>query len=269
MFDKLIESNSEASEFKPRRKFFMLSSVVVGVLFLTAVVFSLYAQDIDLGTNHFELAELLAPVAPEAPDPEPPREQPQQRQSEQQTSEQTTRQILQERVDQATLVPTEISIKPNKYLSMPDERFILDPNGLDSNKLAAATNSGSAPRGSGSAETVAPSEPAETTPPPAIPPKVETPKRPISLGPVNGIAKSLPKPPYPPHARAVGAAGPVTVQVTIDEDGNVVSANVLSGHVLLRAVSEQAARKAKFTPTLLSKVPVKVTGVITYNFTRP
>ena len=54
MFDKLIESNSAEAEFKPRRKFFMVSSVVVGILFLCAVMFSLYAQDLDLGTEAYD-----------------------------------------------------------------------------------------------------------------------------------------------------------------------------------------------------------------------
>ena len=72
MFDKLIESNSVQADFKPRRKFFMVSSVVVGILFLSAVVISLYAQDLDLGTNTFEIVEMIAPVPTDAPEPEPP-----------------------------------------------------------------------------------------------------------------------------------------------------------------------------------------------------
>jgi periplasmic protein TonB len=76
----------------------------------------------------------------------------------------------------------------------------------------------------------------------------------------------LPKPPYPAAAKAVRASGQVNVQVLIDEDGNVVSANAVSGHPLLRAASEQAARSAKFSPTLLEGNKVKVAGIITYNF---
>ena len=64
------------------------------------------------------------------------------------------------------------------------------------------------------------------------------------------------------------AQGKVDVQVFIDETGRVLSANAVSGHPLLRNAAEQAARNARFTPTYLSKVPVKVTGVIVYNFTR-
>ena len=58
MFDKLIESNSVEADFKPRGRYFTVSSVIVGILFLTAVVVSLYAQDLDLGTDNFDVAEL-------------------------------------------------------------------------------------------------------------------------------------------------------------------------------------------------------------------
>ena len=56
------------------------------------------------------------------------------------------------------------------------------------------------------------------------------------------------------------------VQVVIDENGNVISARAVSGHPLLQAVAVGAARQAKFSPTKLSGQPVKVTGIITYNF---
>lgn len=98
--------------------------------------------------------------------------------------------------------------------------------------------------------------------------QTEPPKE-ISGGVLNGKAASLPKPPYPPAARAVQASGAVTVQVLIDEFGNVVSATAVSGHPLLRAAAVSAAREAKFLPTTLQGRPVKVSGVITYNFVGP
>jgi TonB family protein len=88
----------------------------------------------------------------------------------------------------------------------------------------------------------------------------------ISGGVLNGKANSLPEPAYPPVAKAAHASGNVVVQVTIDEQGNVISARAVSGHPLLRAAAESAARQAKFSPTKLSGKPVKVSGVITYNF---
>ena len=56
------------------------------------------------------------------------------------------------------------------------------------------------------------------------------------------------------------------MQLTVDESGRVVEARAISGHMLLRPAGVEAARRAKFTPTLLCGKPVKVTGVITYNF---
>jgi len=92
-------------------------------------------------------------------------------------------------------------------------------------------------------------------------------RAPISGGVLNAKAVTLPKPPYPPAARAVKAAGTVVVQVTIDESGNVISARAVSGHPLLQAAAVAAARSAKFSPTKLAGQPVKVNGVITYQFT--
>lgn len=92
-----------------------------------------------------------------------------------------------------------------------------------------------------------------------------TPKT-ISGGVLNGKAISLPKPLYPLVAKSAKASGTVVVQVTVDENGNVVSAHAVSGHPLLQAASIAAAHQAKFSPTKLSGQPVKVSGIITYNF---
>ena len=88
----------------------------------------------------------------------------------------------------------------------------------------------------------------------------------VSGGVLNGKATSLPKPAYPAIAKAAHVSGAVNVQVTVDENGNVISARAVSGHPLLRASAESAARQAKFSPTKLSGQQVKVTGVIVYNF---
>lgn len=88
----------------------------------------------------------------------------------------------------------------------------------------------------------------------------------VSGGVLNGKAISLPAPGYPPAALAVNAEGAVTVRVILDESGSVIAAAAVSGHPLLRAAAENAAREAKFSPTYLSDQPVKVSGVVTYNF---
>ena len=92
------------------------------------------------------------------------------------------------------------------------------------------------------------------------------PRAPISGGVLNGRATILPKPAYPAIARAAHASGTVNVQVLVDENGNVVSAVPVSGHPLLRPSAAAAARQAKFAPMKLSGQPVKVSGIIVYNF---
>ena len=124
-------------------------------------------------------------------------------------------------------------------------------------------------------EGAAPLQPAVEVPAIASPAPVEQPApdatpfkgQTVSGGVLNGKATSLPKPPYPPIAKAAKAGGTVVVKVTVDENGNVISASPVSGHPLLQAAAVAAARSAKFSPTLLSGKPVRVTGVITYAFT--
>lgn len=91
----------------------------------------------------------------------------------------------------------------------------------------------------------------------------------VNGGVINGKAISLPKPKYPAAAKAVKASGAVNVQVTIDENGEVIAAKSVSGHPLLRQSAEEAASGAKFSPTFLSGKPVKITGIIVYNFVAP
>jgi protein TonB len=79
----------------------------------------------------------------------------------------------------------------------------------------------------------------------------------------------LPKPNYPPIAKQIGVQGTVAVQVLIDETGKVVSAKALSGHPLLVPEAVRAAKGALFSPTMIGDQPVKVSGVITYNFVMP
>ena len=104
-------------------------------------------------------------------------------------------------------------------------------------------------------------------PPPPPPAPKPTPKHVIvSGGVLNGRAISKPQPAYPPIAKAARASGVVTVQVLVDEEGRVISASAVSGHPLLQSAAVAAAREARFPPTLLSGQPVKVSGVLTYNF---
>jgi TonB family protein len=92
------------------------------------------------------------------------------------------------------------------------------------------------------------------------------PNKTIQGGVVNSRATSLAKPPFPDGARG-RYGGTVVVQVTIDENGRVTDAEATCGFQVFAEVSVRAARQSTFTPTMLNGIPVKVTGVIVYNFT--
>ena len=89
---------------------------------------------------------------------------------------------------------------------------------------------------------------------------------PISGGILNGKAVEKPVPTYPAIVNAERVQGVVVVRVLVDEAGKVASAEAVSGHPLLRQAAVDAARNTRFSPTLLSGKPVKVTGTLTYNF---
>jgi periplasmic protein TonB len=97
-------------------------------------------------------------------------------------------------------------------------------------------------------------------------PVARGPMKPVSGGILNGKALALPAPLYPDMAKRSRAAGTVEVEVVIDISGKVISAKAAKGPMMLQAAAEEAARRAKFSPTLLSGQPVKVSGTITYNF---
>lgn len=90
--------------------------------------------------------------------------------------------------------------------------------------------------------------------------------RPVNAGVLNGRAINLPKPAYPPIAKQVNATGQVAVQVVVDEFGNVTSAKATSGHPLLRAPAEAAARQSKINPVKVGNQSVQATGILLYTF---
>lgn len=89
-------------------------------------------------------------------------------------------------------------------------------------------------------------------------------KAPLAGGMLNAKAIYLPLPEVP----AGEANGVVLVQVVVDEQGSVVDAKAVSGPQHLHAAAVNAARLARFTPTLMMGEPVKVTGTLSYNFAR-
>jgi periplasmic protein TonB len=272
MLDQLVESKSHTGENKKRGGFLLTTFIIVTTLFAGGIVYSLFAKDLGTSDEGLELSTLVAPPLPEEAPPPPP--EPEQKPEKQTTTEKvdvTTVKEAYSTIENTKEPPKDTRGKEQVIGLNPNEKYRIGENN------ARATNPQSGPErgentGGGITQNTAPEKPDTDEPPPTPKPKptVEPTKPPvpkiISKGVVNGSAISLPKPNYPPAAKAVRAAGTVSVQVTIDENGNVISASAAGGHPLLQQAAVGAARQAKFRPTLLSGTPVKVTGIITYNF---
>ena len=83
---------------------------------------------------------------------------------------------------------------------------------------------------------------------------------------LSGKALNLPQPMYPAIAKQAHVQGPVSIQILVNEEGKVLSAQVVSGNAMLSTSAKEAAMRARFSPTMLNGQPVKIQGVITYNF---
>jgi TonB family protein len=88
----------------------------------------------------------------------------------------------------------------------------------------------------------------------------------VSAGAIDRKALKKPLPLYPSLAGVARASGDVLVEILVDETGNVIAANALSGHPLLRQATMQAAYEAEFAPIVLSGQAVTVYGTLSYNF---
>lgn len=278
MLDQLVESREGYGDGGRRGGFLLTTMVLVVTVFASGMLWSLFAKDLGIGGESLELSSLVAPVpvpadAPPAPEP-PAREKVSQPAKEQSELPIRRENILQ--ISESPITPTGVSTVPNPNKARPSGLFTVAANGVETDgKYSSSQGNGNGRTGGGDTPgtgingAIRPGIAEDDKEEPPVLKKATpepTPKKTVSLGVINGKATNLPKPPYPAPAKAVRAEGEVSVQVLIDETGRVVSAKAVSGHPLLKAVSEAAAQNAKFAPTLLSNQPVKVTGVIIYKF---
>jgi periplasmic protein TonB len=260
MFNNLIESSSHVKEFKRRGSFLLFTTGVYLVLFVVTGVVSIYAYDAHLESQNTELEITFVPLREAEPEPQPVRNTTPAAPNSGRETTQSVRTVLMASTSNPNSVPDNIGVvatnippaNPNSVLGS----YNADPPvPAGGNRLG--TGSGNTPV----VEMVEPPPPEPPAPKPD-PPKVLN----VSTGVLRGNAISLPKPGYSPIAKNIRVQGPVTVQVLIDEEGHVISAKAVSGHPLLIPEAVRAARQARFMPTKLSGQPVKVSGLITYEF---
>ena len=109
-------------------------------------------------------------------------------------------------------------------------------------------------------------EPVPQTKETNTPAPVSSSNEPTSFGALNRFASRLALPTYPPVERQRLTEGLVTVEITLDEEGKIVSAKATSGPKGLRQAAEDAVRKSKFNPVIVDNKAVKAAGFINFNF---
>lgn len=258
MFENLVESGSHAQDLTRKSSFIMGTIAIYGVIGLVFIIGSISLAVVQLDTADLDVTTLVAPV------PVPPQAAPEKKQEEAKPQKQEqnvdVRPVLISSVDR-DIPPPKISTKASDI--PPVRSGVTTIQGAVSSNASAPLPSSTGP---GTGTVVQTKIDVADPPPPPPPPSPTPPRAPISGGVLNGKAVHLVQPPYPAIAKQAHASGTVVVQVVIDENGNVIAAHATSGHPLLQAAAVNAARQSKFSATKLSGQPVKVSGIIQYNF---
>jgi protein TonB len=267
MFDTLVESGSHSDDLARKGSFFLGTMVLYAIVLVAVSVIGIYWYNDSIPDPSLELLTLVAPAPMAEEQAAKPKEEPKPATEKTQTAVVTRTEIS---VIAPVVKSQEVAKETTKEVARDMSNFINKGTTDSGNSLSAPPvntgfAAGTAREGTGNAGPAVTGGD-EPPPPPAPKPTPEPKKTIVSGGVLNGRAISKPQPAYPPIAKAARASGTVTVQIVVDESGRVIQASAVSGHPLLQQAAVAAARQARFSPTLLSGQPVKVSGVITYNF---
>jgi protein TonB len=268
MFHNLIESGSHRRDLARRGRFFLGTLASYALVAAAVGVAGVYAYSAHLDEQSYQITMLpswtLPAVTREIVQPDPP------------PGHHTTGDVSRRRefyVDLRTTPPSTppISTHYNPIPPLPPGYVVRDSINADA---ASGVTGPISPGGDGAAPLATNARPhvveTEDVRPPEPPAPTPAPRRVEVLKLSNLVSSKIvnkPIPVYPQIARVAGIQGSVSVEILVDEQGRVVSAKATTGHALLRVAAQQAAMQARFTPTQLNGEPVKISGVITYNFT--
>lgn len=251
MFDTLVESTRRKRDGKTGR-YFALTTAAYGVALAALAIVTIVGFSPVLAEEYMLESMLTPPPVPSGPSPAAQ---------------------AQRNTQKRAATPTVFAspVKPaSKVLpasDMKDRTTVISDKWIHGGPVDYTVVGGGRFPGGKSGNDTVPPPPAPAQPPPQ---PVEDVKRRdtsrVSEGVLQGRAIRKVKPQYSAIARQVRAAGAVQVLVTISEEGNVIEAAAIEGHPLLRSAAIEAARQWLFSPTKLSGIPVKVQGVLTFNF---
>jgi TonB family protein len=92
---------------------------------------------------------------------------------------------------------------------------------------------------------------------------------PISQGVREGAIEHQVTPIYPRQAIPLRLEGPVVLDATVSENGQLEDVKVVSGHTMLAQAAIDAVRQWRYRPYLLNGKPVRMQTKITVNFKMP
>ena len=262
MFTNLIESSADKSALKRRSSFFLATVAGYALFIFAAGVVGVLTFDaqVEAQTTNL-LVDLAIPPVDRPREPEQPRDSAPVHRPKQANAPVDRNITEPERTEGVanTNDPTRVPEKVGTMASTVPPvtgRFRISNRNVNPPSVTPDTS------GCVTCTGVTPKVEIETAP---LPPKPPTLLR-VSTGVILAKVVDLPKPAYPILAKQNRIQGPVNVQVLIDETGKVVSAQAVKGSAMLTQAAVNAALRARFTPTKLGDQPVKVQGVIIYNF---
>jgi len=265
MFTNLIESSSHEKEFKRRGSFFLITVFAYSLILSAAGIVSVYAYDAQLEaqTSSLELLQWVPPAPVEQVRPIPEAVRPLIRRATPSTAPvdpsatRPERKTLLDNTNNPTNVPDHVGVTPSS-VPVYTEGAVLSTRNV---------NPPATPNTTGTCVSCPTEKPRvdvddKVPEPPVKPPTTKQ----VTSQVLTSKAISVPQPPYPRIAKDTHTFGVVSVQILVDEQGKVISAHIVSGHPFLTNAARDAAMRARFTPTILNGQPVKIQGVITYNF---
>lgn len=254
MFDRLVVSTVQRRKHTTA-KFFVGTVLLYASVLACAFVVSVLASDPKLADSHNVLT-LVGTVPPQGGTPPrtpPPKQRPSQNQA---------RPDPNHVMDLATLISKRTTAPP--VIQIPDGQIDGAERGISVGPPGIGGSAG-IPQGAGTSDPAPKPDPPKPKQAAQAPPVDNRPLR-VTSNVLQGKAIERAKPNYPPLARQMRLQGDVSVEVIISPEGRVESVRVISGHPMFAQCARDAALGWRFEPTLLNKVPVRVTGVITFVF---
>lgn len=271
MFHNLIESGSHRRDLARRGRFFLGTLASYALVAVVVGVAGVYAYTAHLDEQNYQITMLPSWALPQPAVPHVERDRAPAPRAAGTTTEVFQRTHAYTDLNTVTSNPPPISSVRNDVPPLPPGSLYIIS---DHNSNPGGVSGPIAPGGNRAAPLATNAHPhvveTEELRPPDPPAPTPVPQRVEVLKLSNLVSSKIvskPVPAYPQIARVAGIQGSVSVEILVDEQGRVVSAKATTGHAILRVAAQQAAMQARFTPTQLNGEPVKISGVITYNFT--